>query len=108
MVCGTFLIDMKCADLCFLGVLFCSGMALQAAEFEKPRALLADGVRIQTEAPGYASPSLADIDGDGVKELLVGQFGEGKVQVFKKKGDSYAKGSWLKAGGKTAKVPGVW
>ena len=54
-------------------------------------------------------PCWADIDGDGKKDLLVGQFNEGKIRVFKNLGDGkLAAGDWLKADGKVAEVPGVW
>jgi hypothetical protein len=70
---------------------------------------MADDAAIRVEAPGYACPCLADLDGDGKPELLVGQFNKGKIQVFKHLGGTkFAKGSWLQAEGKDAEVPGVW
>ncbi|MEO6812073.1 MAG: VCBS repeat-containing protein [Isosphaeraceae bacterium] len=79
------------------------------AEFQPPVRLEADGVPVRVESPGYAAPCWADIDGDGRKDLLVGQFNGGKIQVYKNLGDGkLAKGEWLKADGATAEVPGVW
>jgi hypothetical protein len=86
------------------GTAFCG-----AAEFEAPVRLKAGGVPIRVEAPGYAAPSLADVDGDGKMDVLVGQFNLGKIQVFKGLGEGkFARGKWLQAEGKDAEVPGVW
>ena len=83
--------------------------AARAAEFANPVRLEADGAAIRVEAPGYAAPCWADIDGDGKKDLLVGQFNGGKIRVFKNLGDGkLSAGEWLMAGGKAAEVPGVW
>ena len=94
----------------FLGLVACSlGVGAVAFEFEKPVRLKAGDEFIRVESPGYATPCLDDIDGDGKKDLLVGQFRDGKIRVFKGLGGgSFAKGEWLKAEGKVAKVPGVW
>ena len=43
-----------------------------AAEFASPVRLKAEGELIKVESPGYAAPCLADMDGDGKKDLLVG------------------------------------
>ena len=80
-----------------------------AADFEPPVRLKAGDAAIRVEAPGYAFPCWADVDGDGKKELLVGQFNQGKMRVFKHLGgEKFAPGSWLQADGKVAEVPGVW
>ena len=79
------------------------------AEFQPPVRMMADGKPIEVNPPGYAAPAWVDIDGDGKKDLLVGQFSGGKIHVFKNKGDgTYAAGELLKAGEKVALVPGVW
>jgi hypothetical protein len=80
-----------------------------AADFEPPVRLKAGDAAIRVESPGYAAPCWADVDGDGKKELLVGQFSGGKIRVFKHLGaEKFAPGSWLQAEGKVAEVPGVW
>jgi hypothetical protein len=80
-----------------------------AAEFEAPVRLKADGVPVRVEGPGWAAPCWADIDADGKKDLLVGQFHDGKIRVYRNLGaGKLAAGAWLKAGGEVAKVPGVW
>jgi hypothetical protein len=81
----------------------------RAVEFASPLRMQSGGESVRVEAPGYASPCWADIDGDGKKDLLVGQFNGGKIRIFKNLGDGkLAAGDWLKADGKVAEVPGVW
>lgn len=92
------------APLLFGGSALCS-----ATEFERPVRLQADGVAVRVESPGYAAPCWADLDGDGKKDLLVGQFHQGKIRVFKNRGaGKLAGGVWLQAEGQVAEVPGVW
>ena len=89
--------------------LFCGPALCSAAEFERPVRLKADGVAVRVESPGYAAPCWADLDGDGNKDLLVGQFNKGKIRVFKNQGEGkLAAGVWLQAEGQVAEVPGVW
>jgi hypothetical protein len=86
------------------------GTALcRATEFEPPVRLKAGGVPIRVESPGYAAPCWVDVDGDGMKDLVVGQFNKGKIRVYKNQGDGkFADGVWLQAEGQVAEVPGVW
>ncbi len=79
--------------------------------FEDPVLVTAEGQPIRVESPGYAAPCLADIDGDGVKDLLVGQFRDGKISLYRGKSDGgfdFEAQRWLEAGGEPASVPGVW
>jgi hypothetical protein len=89
--------------------LFCGSALCGAADFGAPVRLTANGVPIRVEAPGYAAPCWADVDGDGKKDLLVGQFNQGKIKVYRNLGNGkFAEGVWLQADGKVAEVPGVW
>ena len=94
-----------------LGALVLGGSTAlcNAADFQPPVRLKAGDAAVRVESPGYAAPCLADLDADGSKELLVGQFKDGKIQVFKHRdADNFAPGEWLQAGGEVAHVPGVW
>ena len=80
-----------------------------AADFEPPVRLKAGGAAIRVESPGYAAPCWADLKGDGKLHLLVGQFRQGKIQVFQHlNAAEFAPGDWLQAEGEVAEVPGVW
>ena len=78
-------------------------------EFEPPFRLTTNEGPVRVETPGYASPCWADVDRDGNKDLLVGQFNGGKIRVYRNLGDlQLASGEWLQADGQVAIVPGVW
>jgi len=83
-----------------------------AGEFAKPVLLMAGGEPVKVDAPGYACPSWADWDGDGRKDLLVGQFAKGKIRVYKNEGGDgvpkFKKGEFILTESKPAEVPGVW
>ena len=66
------------------------GLALWAGpvfsgELAAPVRLEAEGQPIDTEV-GHAAPFVADIDGDGVRDLLVGQFGGGALWIYRNTG----------------------
>ncbi len=91
--------------LCAVLVAPCVGQ-----DFAEPVLVTADGAPIQVESPGYAAPCLADVDGDGIDDLLVGQFNKGKISLYRglPDGAGYAAHAWLTAGDEVATVPGVW
>jgi len=77
--------------------------------FRAPERLRAEGELVRVESPGYACPCWADVDGDGRKDLVVGQFRDGKMKAYRNLGDGkLAAGEWLEAAGNVAQVPGVW
>lgn len=77
-------------------------------EFEAPVRLEAGGAVVDT-AVGHAAPLLHDLDRDGKRDLLVGQFGEGKLKVHRNVGTEaapkFAAAEWFQAAGRTATVP---
>jgi FG-GAP-like repeat len=94
-----------------------SGLLLLAprAQVELPRGLLppvkieAGGKPIDVERSGHSAPFVGDFDGDGKLDLLVGQYHDGRLRIYrnigtnqKPKFDSY---TWFQAGGQIASVP---
>jgi len=73
-----------------------------------PVRLEAAGKPIDTEV-GHAAPFVYDWDGDGVKDLLVGQFGGGVLWIFHNEGTNaqpkLAAGVKFKQGAKDGVVP---
>jgi hypothetical protein len=58
---------------------------------------------------GHAAPLMVDFDSDGLADLLVGQFREGKLRVYKnfgtKKEPKFQGYTWFKAGEQDASIP---
>lgn len=89
-----------------VGLLLTAGGFAQV--FEEPIRIKAAGDYIKTEV-GHSAPYMYDFDGDGVRDLLVGQFGGGKLRVYRNKGTAgqpdYEAIRWFKAAGEIATVP---
>lgn len=90
-----------------------SKVKLADFEFETPIRLKGGGKFVKVDAPGYACPTMADVDQDGKLDLVVGQFASGKMRLFRNvSADSdspeFAAEAWIKTGDETAEVPGVW
>jgi hypothetical protein len=79
-----------------------------AEELGAPIRLEAAGKVIDTDV-GHAAPFVGDFDDDGVNDLLVGQFGDGILWVYRNEGTNaqpkLAAGQKFKDGNEDGRVP---
>ena len=82
--------------------------APQKDELLPPVRLEAGGKVIDTDV-GHAAPYVGDFDGDGVPDLLVGQFGDGILWIYRNEGTAakpvLAEGKKFKEGTPDGQVP---
>jgi hypothetical protein len=104
-------VPMRARLLAVVGLLAWGGVPVAgqpAPGLAPPARLQADGKPINVDI-GHAAPFVADLHGDGKLHLLVGQFGDGKLRVYRNEGTNTAPSfkdfTWLKAGRGDAKVP---
>jgi hypothetical protein len=78
-------------------------------ELLAPVQIHADGRPLDVEREGHAAPFVGDFFEDGTLALLVGQYQDGRLRVYRNTGtqtkpkfESYV---WFEAGGKIASVP---
>jgi len=87
---------------------FAAGGEGVPGELLPPVRIEAGGKPIDTEV-GHAAPFVADFDGDGVQDLLVGQFGGGILWIFRNEGTNaaprLAAGVKFKDGAEDGRVP---
>lgn len=74
----------------------------------EPLKVVADGTAIDV-SQGHAAPFVGDFDGDGNPDLLVGQFGDGKLQIFmnigRREDPKFGAPAWFQASGNEGRVP---
>ena len=92
------------------GLTFLTSEKVAAADgdLSPPFRVEAGGQPIDVEI-GHAAPLIADFDRDGKMDLLVGQFGGGKLRIYRNVGANgapkFEKFAWFKAGVSDGKVP---
>ena len=84
------------------------GARAQSPELEKPVRLESAGKPIDVDI-GHAAPLWTDWDGDGKADLLVGQFGQGRLRIYRNTGNKgqprFDGFTWFEVDGRPASVP---
>jgi hypothetical protein len=78
-------------------------------ELLPPVPLLADGKPLDVARDGHSAPFVGDFDGDGKRDLLVGQYHEGRLRIYRNR-DANARPrfddfTWFEAEGRPGRVP---
>lgn len=80
-----------------------------SSELAEPVRLEAAGKPIDAAEIGHAAPFVCDFNGDGLKDLLVGQFKDGMLWIYRNKGTNsepkLAAGVKFKEGKEDGRVP---
>ncbi len=80
-----------------------------ADELKTPFQLQIGGKPLDVQRSGHAAPFIGDLDGDGVPDLLVGQFHNGALRAYRGRSAggerSFGEREWVHADGKLASVP---
>jgi hypothetical protein len=91
-----------------LVVVCCASACAAADSLLPPTRVEAAGKPIGTEI-GHAAPFVGDFDGDGVRDLLVGQFGGGMLWIYRNEGTNarprLAAGTKFKDGAEDGRIP---
>ena len=90
-------------------VAFAANAPAAKSELAAPVQVQAEGKPIDITEVGHAAPFHADFDGDGKRDLLVGQFGGGKLRIYRNTGTEaepkFANYEYFKAGADLGTVP---
>jgi hypothetical protein len=91
------------------GILAGWAMGATAGDLATPVQLMADGKPLDVGGIGYAAPYLGDYDGDGIRDLLVGEFSQGRLHIYRNLGTNtqpkFGPSELFKGGAETGRVP---
>jgi hypothetical protein len=80
-----------------------------AGDLAIPIQIQAGGRPLDVEREGHSAPEVGDFDADGVRDLLVGQYHEGRLRIYRNVGTNaepkFEAHEWFMAGGQTGRVP---
>lgn len=79
---------MRPQAFCIFFCLLAAPLAHGADLFHPPRKVMAGDKPLDVKRTGHSAPFVGDFDGDGLEDLLVGQFHEGKMRIYRNIGDS--------------------
>lgn len=84
-------------------------IAADLDELLPPTPIMAAGRPLDVQRVGHSAPFVGDIDGDGVRDLLVGQYHEGGLRIYRNTGTNlrpkFDAWTWFQAGGALGRVP---
>jgi len=93
-------------------LLACAAVALAqepGSELRQPVRITAAGRPLDVEREGHSAPFVGDFFEDGSLALLVGQFADGRLRVYRNSGTRrqprFETFTWFEAGGQIASVP---
>jgi hypothetical protein len=76
---------------------------------EAPVQITADGQPIDVQREGHSAPFMGDFDGDGLNDLLVGEFEDGGLRIYRNLGTNgqprFEEYEWFKTGADLGRVP---
>lgn len=78
---------MRTRFLCaFIAMLAAASAAAEPPRLEGPLPVLVDGTPLDVQHSGHAAPFFGDFDGDGFRDLLVGELHRGRLRIYLNKG----------------------
>ena len=93
----------------WIGMMASIATTSAAVELAAPFPVQAGGKPIDVTS-GHAAPWVMDFDGDGLTDLVVGQFDDCKLRIYRNKGTKseakYDAFGWFRAGTSEVKLPG--